>query len=139
MDAQQGVLCQGPEGPECDLPPDFYFFEYQGGNYPTDCDLLEEDVCLRFFANCRSKDLDRVIVEGLSLPPHREETDVPIGDANMFSTDTVIPIVGTYSLLSATNCLHQREVLKDGTIRWVPRNARRYFTVADTSSCIGLH
>ncbi|KAK1231790.1 hypothetical protein PQX77_005082 [Marasmius sp. AFHP31] len=124
LDPQQGVLCQGPEGLDCDLASDFYYFEYHDENYPMGCEFLEEDVSLRFFAGCRSRDLDRAIVEGLSFPPHRKEINVPMDDANILtSTKRIIPIVSRYSLLSGTNCFYERQVLGDGATRLTLKGA----------------
>ncbi|KAJ8076785.1 hypothetical protein PM082_001208 [Marasmius tenuissimus] len=124
LEPQQGVLCQGPEGPDCDLAPDFYHFEYQDENYPTNCEFLEENVCLRFFASCRSRDLDCAIIEGLSLPPHREEIDVPMNGSNISTpTKKIIPIVSRYSLLSGTSCFHERQVLRAEAARLTLKGA----------------
>ncbi|KAK1222609.1 hypothetical protein PQX77_014544 [Marasmius sp. AFHP31] len=86
---------------------------------PLTVDLLQEDVCLRFMASCKSKEVDRVFVAGI----RSAGSDIVVPDSfdqpTVISALTQIPIaVGNNVCQHFTNVLVERTVLESGLTRF---------------------
>ncbi|KAL0567809.1 hypothetical protein V5O48_014185 [Marasmius crinis-equi] len=118
LDPKKGELCQGPEGPGCEIPiepPD----DWESGRVPCSAELLQDDSCLRFLASCKSKDVDRWITRliawefsaGVSL-------EVPeVHQPTIFSTLTDATIAVSGGVRYEGGCLGEKEVTENGETR----------------------
>ncbi|KAK1226381.1 hypothetical protein PQX77_010643 [Marasmius sp. AFHP31] len=115
MDSARGVICCGPQGPYPYLP----YSRLEIKDMPSTVDLLQDDVCLRFIASCKSKEVDHVFVEGI------RSAGGDVGVPELFDQPTVIsaltqtPIaIGNNFWESTFNNLLERKVLESGLMRF---------------------
>ncbi|KAJ8075096.1 hypothetical protein PM082_019423 [Marasmius tenuissimus] len=91
MDAQRGVLCRGLWGPDLELRCSYVEIK----NLPSTIELLQEDVCFRFFTCFKSKGVDRDVIDVLSSlfsESLARDFGFKSGPPTIFSTSTHTPI-----------------------------------------------
>ncbi|KAK1230892.1 hypothetical protein PQX77_005996 [Marasmius sp. AFHP31] len=114
MDPTQGVICCGPSGPHPNLPLTWLEIE----DMPSTVDLLQEDVCLRFMASCKSEEVDRAFVEGI----RSAEGDVVVPESfdqpTVISALTQTPIAVANNFWEGSGCFKERTVLEGGLTRF---------------------
>ncbi|KAK1226380.1 hypothetical protein PQX77_010642 [Marasmius sp. AFHP31] len=114
MDSARGVICCGPEGPYPYLP----YSQLEIEDMPSTVDLLQEDVCLRFMASCKSEVADRAVVQGIGW------AGSDVGVPELFDQPTVIsaltqtPIAVANNFWKSIGCLVERKVLGSGLTRF---------------------
>ncbi|KAK1226505.1 hypothetical protein PQX77_010513 [Marasmius sp. AFHP31] len=124
MDPKRGMICHGPEGPF----PNFGM----GGldiieNMPSTVDLLQEDICLRFMASCKSREVDHIFVAGIRSA--RRDVVVPesFDQPTVISALTQTPIaVGNNIWDDPYGDFVERKVLESGLIRSVSWSTKSY-------------
>ncbi|KAL0569572.1 hypothetical protein V5O48_012394, partial [Marasmius crinis-equi] len=85
IDPSRGEFCVGPWGPE---PTSSWFGPYIK-NIPSSVELLKEEVCFRFLAGCKSRDVDWHVTVGLSWTLCRDlDLDFGIGQPTVISAST---------------------------------------------------
>ncbi|KAK1219908.1 hypothetical protein PQX77_017350 [Marasmius sp. AFHP31] len=115
MDSARGVICCGPEGPYLDLPDS----ELEIEDMPSTVDLLQEDVCLRFMASCKSKKVDHVFVAGIRSAGSDVVVPDSVDQPRVISALTQTPIaIGNNFWESTFNNLLERKVLESGLTRF---------------------
>ncbi|KAK1226382.1 hypothetical protein PQX77_010644 [Marasmius sp. AFHP31] len=113
MDSARGVICCGPEGPDPDLP----YSELVIEDMPSTVDLLQEDVCLRFMASCKSKQVDRVFVAGSISAGSDVVVPESFDQPTVISALTQTPIAVGNNVWGS-NDLVERKVLESGLTRF---------------------
>ncbi|KAK1233288.1 hypothetical protein PQX77_003563, partial [Marasmius sp. AFHP31] len=116
MDFARGVICCGPEGPYPDLP-------YSGleiKDMPSTVDLLQEDVCLRFMASCKSKQVDHAFVAGIRSAGSDVVVPQSFDQLTVISalTQTPIAVVGNNVWEDPCDEFVERKVLESGLTRF---------------------
>ncbi|KAL0565581.1 hypothetical protein V5O48_016442, partial [Marasmius crinis-equi] len=118
VDSSKGILCRGLPGPNCWIDNDFFEFK----NIPSDIELLQDDICIRFLASLKSKDVDEAVVWAISWDGGRKELN-HYGRPNVYqptlfliSTNATIA-VGTVKW-SIMGGFKDREVMENGESRF---------------------
>ncbi|KAL0567036.1 hypothetical protein V5O48_014958 [Marasmius crinis-equi] len=126
MDPQRGTLCRGPKGPDAGgRGLDCWCFHID--NVPSNLDLLQEDVCIRFLTGLKSKEVDRVFVKALNQPQSSDSADLQFNQPTVVSSLTNTPIA------SATN-----RWLYDGEVGVLLGNGQTRFALNDLPTIISL-
>ncbi|KAK1220282.1 hypothetical protein PQX77_016960 [Marasmius sp. AFHP31] len=115
MDSARGVMCCGPGGPFPNLP----YSELEIEDMPSTVDLLQEDICLRFMASCKSKKVDRVFVEGIRSAGSGVVVPESFDQPTVISALTQTPIaVGNNIWDDPYGNFVERKVLESGLTRF---------------------
>ncbi|KAK1226506.1 hypothetical protein PQX77_010514 [Marasmius sp. AFHP31] len=114
MDSARGVICCGPEGPYPNLPYSCLEIE----DMPSTVNLLQEDVCLRFMASCKSKQVDRVFVRGIRSAGSDVAVPESFDQPTVISALTQTPIAVGNNVWESIGCLVERKVLESGLTRF---------------------
>ncbi|KAK1233242.1 hypothetical protein PQX77_003606 [Marasmius sp. AFHP31] len=115
MDSARGTICCGPEGPYPHLP----YSDLEIEDMPSTVDLLQEDVCMRFMASCKSKQVDRVFVRGIRSAGSDIVVPESFDQPTIISALTQTPIaVGNDVWESQFRHLTERKVLESGLTRF---------------------
>ncbi|KAK1235504.1 hypothetical protein PQX77_001262 [Marasmius sp. AFHP31] len=114
MDSARGVICCGPEGPYPNLPYSCLEIE----DMPSTVDLLQEDVCLRFMASCKSKQVDHVFVRGIRSAGSDVAVPESFDQPTVISALTQTPIAVGNNVWESIGCLVERKVLESGLTRF---------------------
>ncbi|KAK1219172.1 hypothetical protein PQX77_018106 [Marasmius sp. AFHP31] len=116
MDPTRGVICCGPEGPYPNLP---YSPRLEIEDMPSTVDHLQEDVCLRFMASCKSKVADRAVVQGIRSVGSDVVVPESFDQPTVISALTQTPIaVGNNVWESQFNDIIESKLLENGLTRW---------------------
>ncbi|KAJ8087625.1 hypothetical protein PM082_006458 [Marasmius tenuissimus] len=115
MDPARGIICPGPEGPYPALP----MLIFESEDIPSTVDLLQDDVCMRFMASCRSKEVDRVFLHGIRSTGSDVAVPEKFDQPTVFSVLTQTPIAVANNLWeSERDDLAERKVLANGLTRF---------------------
>ncbi|KAK1217918.1 hypothetical protein PQX77_019411 [Marasmius sp. AFHP31] len=115
MDSARGVIRCGPKGPYPDLP----YSELKIEDMPSTADLLQEDVCLRFLASCKSKEVDHVFVEGIESAGSDTFMPESFDQLTVVSALTQTPIAVAKNVWeNRDNRCVERKVLESGLTRF---------------------
>ncbi|KAL0575958.1 hypothetical protein V5O48_006012 [Marasmius crinis-equi] len=124
LDSSRGVLCRGPEGPHCRIPPSYSDYKSALPNVLSDGKLLQQDALVQYLATLKlSEDLDPVVVEMLANPFSASRTtgrrvDRPTVISSLTNTTIAVADAGMSSIRESGNCLGEREVLSNGLTRF---------------------
>ncbi|KAL0564871.1 hypothetical protein V5O48_017166 [Marasmius crinis-equi] len=120
LDPKKGELCQGPEGPDCEIHGELFGGHGLGG-VPCSAELLQDDSCLRFLASCKSKEVDQwimeLIVDEYSLGVSLEVPEVHQPAIFSMSTNATIAVGGGV-WREGWEC-GEREVMENGATRFM--------------------
>ncbi|KAK1225503.1 hypothetical protein PQX77_011556, partial [Marasmius sp. AFHP31] len=124
IDPTRGMICCGPEGPNPNLP----YSQLRIEDMPSTVDLLQEDVCLRFMASCKSKEVDQIFVVGIRSAGSDVVMPESFDQLTVISALTQTPIAVAKNVWeSRRSNLVERKVLESGLIRFrVVRDGRFY-------------
>ncbi|KAK1219175.1 hypothetical protein PQX77_018109 [Marasmius sp. AFHP31] len=126
IDPTQSAICRGPEGPSPSLN-----YSWQGiEDMPSTVDLLQDDVCLRFMASCKSKEVDYTFVEWIGLT--RSATVMPnsFDQPTVISTLTQAPIAIANNVWADPYCkFGETKVLDSGLTRWALCNLLIFLSI----------
>ncbi|KAJ8087630.1 hypothetical protein PM082_006463 [Marasmius tenuissimus] len=115
MDPKRGVICRGPEGPY----PDLSAWSIESKDMPSTVDLLQDDVCMRFMASCRSKEVDHVFLKGIIWTGSDVAVPESFDQPTVFSVLTQTPIAVANNVWeSHYGNLAERKVLENGLTRF---------------------
>ncbi|KAK1219174.1 hypothetical protein PQX77_018108 [Marasmius sp. AFHP31] len=114
MDSARGVICCGPEGPYPYLP----YSRLEIEDMPSTVDLLQEDVCLRFMASCKSKQVDHKFVAGIGSAGSDVVVPESFDQPTVISALTQTPIAVGNHFWKSIGCLVERKVLGSGLTRF---------------------
>ncbi|KAK1235505.1 hypothetical protein PQX77_001263 [Marasmius sp. AFHP31] len=114
MDSARGVICCGPEGPYPHLP----YSELKIEDMPSTVDLLQEDVCLRFMASCKSKQVDRVFVAGIRSTGSDVVVAGSFDQLTIISALTQTPIAVGNNIWESFGCPGEGGLLESGLTRF---------------------
>ncbi|KAK1220283.1 hypothetical protein PQX77_016961 [Marasmius sp. AFHP31] len=114
MDSARGVICCGPVGPH----PNLLLLTLIIEDMPSTVDLLHEDVCLRFMASCKSKEVDHGFVRGIRSVG--SDVDVPelFDQPTVISALTQTPIAVGNHVWEDMGYLKERKVFGSGLTRF---------------------
>ncbi|KAL0563699.1 hypothetical protein V5O48_018365 [Marasmius crinis-equi] len=123
LDSSRGVLCRGPEGPDCDIT---YGISSDLPVVLSDGKLLQEDALVQYLATLkRSRDLDRKVARWLSYfsfasaEPSDMRVDRPTVISSLTNTTIAVADTGMSSIRArGSSCLGEREVLSNGLTRF---------------------
>ncbi|KAK1217992.1 hypothetical protein PQX77_019343 [Marasmius sp. AFHP31] len=130
IDSARGIICRGPAGPDSEIEVRLY---REIGDAPSTVDLLHEDVFLRFLASKKSKELDRLFIDGWTSINRTFRRKMPESvnpnAAQVFSTLKNAPIAIAHHDLAWNNssdhsALLDQTLLKNGLTRFRLGNGR---------------
>ncbi|KAL0566827.1 hypothetical protein V5O48_015176, partial [Marasmius crinis-equi] len=123
LDPKKGELCEGPEGPHCEIPDEE--LELGSGGVPCSAELLQDDSCLRFLASCKSKDVDQWITGLIAGEFNAGESEVP--EVHQPTNATIA--VGGVFWEEGPGCVGEREAMGNGATRFTLGDKGDYFRV----------
>ncbi|KAK1229019.1 hypothetical protein PQX77_007919 [Marasmius sp. AFHP31] len=125
MDLGRGLICRGPPGPR---PLKLHHWgDFGFVDLPSTATILQDDVLLRFLASCKSKEVDRAVIVGVSHsgsdlwvddPPQQEAQPTVIS----MSTSTPIAVTNN-DWKCSYNSLPGRKLLDNGLTRFTLTDA----------------
>ncbi|KAK1219627.1 hypothetical protein PQX77_017639 [Marasmius sp. AFHP31] len=115
IDLKRGVICRGPEGPYPGFPGRWF----ETDDMPLTVDLLQDDICMRFMASCRSEDVDRAFIEEIRSAGDDVGMPESFDQPTIISALTQTPIaVGNNVWESDEGNLIEKKVLGNGVTRF---------------------
>ncbi|KAK1234277.1 hypothetical protein PQX77_002523 [Marasmius sp. AFHP31] len=118
MDPARGAICQGPDGPEGEVP--FHYVPISNLKLPSTVDLLQEDVFLRFLASQSSSEVDDAFISAIHRVHQTGDMPKSVSQPTIFSALTQAPIaftVASYSWKSNSGLVEQK-ALENGLTRF---------------------